>query len=277
MVPEETPNTGTEQNESSRPLPAGRRGRRSGRGRRGRGRPQPLAEPQGGPRPVDPDLEDESPRGQGRPRPDGDYLDEPLDSPGRREDPEGEPVPVGTADAPPERDQDPEDEPRVEYGPVSDADPESDDEDDEAPEPVDREGAEARVEPEEPEGRSPRDFSRGERDEFDRRADYDSGRRSEPREPVRQPFRPPQPERRPSLPPPPPLQPASAAAIRGALDDVNDVLERLHRAVDEMEGVLETLEIAERQKTADEREIESLRRALRQFQRPRERDGGHRR
>jgi hypothetical protein len=36
-----------------------------------------------------------------------------------------------------------------------------------------------------------------------------------------------------------------------------------------MEEVLETLEIAERQKDADEREIESLRRALRQLQRPR--------
>jgi hypothetical protein len=42
-----------------------------------------------------------------------------------------------------------------------------------------------------------------------------------------------------------------------------------------MEEVLETLELAERQKDADEYEIESLRRALRQFHRPRE--GGHRR
>jgi hypothetical protein len=41
-----------------------------------------------------------------------------------------------------------------------------------------------------------------------------------------------------------------------------------------MEEVLETLELAERQKDADENEIESLRRALRQFQRPRE--GGQR-
>jgi hypothetical protein len=37
-----------------------------------------------------------------------------------------------------------------------------------------------------------------------------------------------------------------------------------------MEEVLETLELAERQKDADENEIESLRRALRQFHRPRE-------
>jgi hypothetical protein len=36
-----------------------------------------------------------------------------------------------------------------------------------------------------------------------------------------------------------------------------------------MEEVLETLELAERQKTADEREIESLRRALGHLRRPR--------
>ena len=36
-----------------------------------------------------------------------------------------------------------------------------------------------------------------------------------------------------------------------------------------MEEVLELAELADRQKTADEREIESLRRALRQLQRPR--------
>jgi hypothetical protein len=37
-----------------------------------------------------------------------------------------------------------------------------------------------------------------------------------------------------------------------------------------MEEVLEMLELFERQKNADEREIESLRRALRQIHRPRE-------
>jgi len=37
-----------------------------------------------------------------------------------------------------------------------------------------------------------------------------------------------------------------------------------------MEEVLETLEMAERQKTADEQEIETLRRGLRQLHRPRE-------
>jgi hypothetical protein len=37
-----------------------------------------------------------------------------------------------------------------------------------------------------------------------------------------------------------------------------------------MEEVLETLELAERQKNADEQEIETLRRGLRQLHRPRE-------
>jgi aminoglycoside phosphotransferase len=41
--------------------------------------------------------------------------------------------------------------------------------------------------------------------------------------------------------------------------------------------VLETLELAERQKIDDEREIESLQRALRQLHRPREGGGPQRR
>jgi len=50
-----------------------------------------------------------------------------------------------------------------------------------------------------------------------------------------------------------------------------EIVEALKRAVDQMEEVLELVEMAERQKLADEREIESLRRALRQFHdRPRE-------
>jgi len=39
-----------------------------------------------------------------------------------------------------------------------------------------------------------------------------------------------------------------------------------------MEEVLETLELAERQKIDDEREIQNLQRALRQLNRPREHD-----
>lgn len=44
-----------------------------------------------------------------------------------------------------------------------------------------------------------------------------------------------------------------------------EVVEGLKRALDQMEEVLELVELAERQKLADEREIESLRRALRQL------------
>jgi hypothetical protein len=55
---------------------------------------------------------------------------------------------------------------------------------------------------------------------------------------------------------------------------VNHVIESLQDALDEMEEVLELLEALERQGDIDAREIESLRRALRQFQRPRESGGG---
>jgi hypothetical protein len=70
-----------------------------------------------------------------------------------------------------------------------------------------------------------------------------------------------------------PHQPASRASIQQAIEQVNRIVQSLKEASDEMEGVLEMLELFERQGDADEREIESLRRALRQFQRPR--DGGH--
>jgi hypothetical protein len=66
---------------------------------------------------------------------------------------------------------------------------------------------------------------------------------------------------------------SSPATISQAIELVNQVVQKLRVSLDEMEDVLEMLEIIERQNDADEREIESLRRALRQFQRPR--DGGH--
>ena len=59
------------------------------------------------------------------------------------------------------------------------------------------------------------------------------------------------------------------SAISQALDEVMQIVDSLKRAVDQMEEVLELVELAERQKLADEQEIESLRRALRQLQRPR--------
>jgi len=75
------------------------------------------------------------------------------------------------------------------------------------------------------------------------------------------------------VPEPGPAREAPASrvpAVSQAIEQVNDVIEELKRALDEMEEVLETLELAERQKIDDEREIESLQRALRQLHRPRE-------
>jgi polyhydroxyalkanoate synthesis regulator phasin len=54
---------------------------------------------------------------------------------------------------------------------------------------------------------------------------------------------------------------------------VNQIIETLRESLDDMEEVLETLELAERQKNADEQEIEQLRRSLRPLQHPRDR--GH--
>jgi plasmid stabilization system protein ParE len=59
------------------------------------------------------------------------------------------------------------------------------------------------------------------------------------------------------------------SAISHAVNEVMQVVELLKQALDQMEDVLELTEHAERQKLGDEREIESLRRALRQLQQPR--------
>lgn len=64
-------------------------------------------------------------------------------------------------------------------------------------------------------------------------------------------------------------------AITDAIEQVNRIIEELKHSLDEMEEVLETLELAERQKIDDEREIQSLQRALRQLHRPREHDQRH--
>jgi predicted RNase H-like nuclease (RuvC/YqgF family) len=60
------------------------------------------------------------------------------------------------------------------------------------------------------------------------------------------------------------------AAISKAIEEVSQIVEGLKSALDQMEEVLELVELAERQKIEDEREIESLRQALRQLHRPRE-------
>jgi predicted RNase H-like nuclease (RuvC/YqgF family) len=57
-------------------------------------------------------------------------------------------------------------------------------------------------------------------------------------------------------------------SITTAIEQVNKIIDELKHSLDEMEEVLETLELAERQKIDDEREIESLQRALRQLHRP---------
>lgn len=70
-----------------------------------------------------------------------------------------------------------------------------------------------------------------------------------------------------------PTQTASRPSVEKAIEEVNGIVDALRGALDDMEEVLEMLEAFERQNNADEREIESLRRALRQMHRPR--DGGH--
>ena len=67
--------------------------------------------------------------------------------------------------------------------------------------------------------------------------------------------------------------PAGPITVEKAIEEVSAVVESLRTSLEEMEEVLEMLELFERQKNADEREIESLRRAVRQMNRPR--DGGH--
>jgi len=73
--------------------------------------------------------------------------------------------------------------------------------------------------------------------------------------------------------PPPPYQEPQRAPLIGvqqAIEEVNQIIETLRATLDDMDAVLETLELAERQKNADEQEIETLRRGLRQLHRPRE-------
>lgn len=64
------------------------------------------------------------------------------------------------------------------------------------------------------------------------------------------------------------IQPASPAAVTEAIDEVNRIITTLRESLDTMDEILETLELAEVQKTADEREIQSLRNAMRGFDRP---------
>ena len=78
-----------------------------------------------------------------------------------------------------------------------------------------------------------------------------------------------------SAPPPEPGPPAAihdapaSSAISEAVNEVMGIVESLKQALAQMEDVLELVEHAERQKLADEHEIDSLRRLLRQLQHPR--------
>jgi len=72
-----------------------------------------------------------------------------------------------------------------------------------------------------------------------------------------------------------PETPHRPPAISDAIEQVNRIIEELKHSLDEMEEVLETLELAERQKIDDEREIQSLQRALRQLHRPRDHEQRH--
>jgi hypothetical protein len=90
-----------------------------------------------------------------------------------------------------------------------------------------------------------------------------------PREQVER--RPIQPQPRPVPGPQPEREHApKIPAVTQAIEQVNEIIEELKRALNEMEDVLETLELAERQKIDDEREIEELKRALRRLHRPRD-------
>jgi len=63
---------------------------------------------------------------------------------------------------------------------------------------------------------------------------------------------------------------ATHGSIQAAIEQVNEIISALKDTLEQMDEVLESLEYFERQGNADEREIESLRRSLRQLQRPRE-------
>jgi len=59
-----------------------------------------------------------------------------------------------------------------------------------------------------------------------------------------------------------------SSAISQAVEEVTQIVESLKQTLAQMEEVLELVELAERQKSADEREIVSLRQALRKIQQP---------
>jgi uncharacterized protein Yka (UPF0111/DUF47 family) len=79
---------------------------------------------------------------------------------------------------------------------------------------------------------------------------------------------PPGPRYQPEVSAPPPIR-EEGSAISQAVSEVMEVVESLKQALEKMEEALELVEHAERQKLADEHEIDSLRRLLHQLQQPR--------
>lgn len=65
------------------------------------------------------------------------------------------------------------------------------------------------------------------------------------------------------------FRPAEPSAISQAVAHATEIAESLKQTIDQLDEILELVEIAERQKLADEREIEELRRALRRIHPPR--------
>jgi hypothetical protein len=61
---------------------------------------------------------------------------------------------------------------------------------------------------------------------------------------------------------------ADVSAIGRTVEEVRQIVESLEQALEQMEEVLRLVELAEHQKFADERELESLRRALHKLQPP---------
>ncbi len=92
-----------------------------------------------------------------------------------------------------------------------------------------------------------------------------------PREPQRdrRPERRPEPLRPKPWVKPADFRPAEISAVSQAVAHATEIAESLKQMIDQLDEVLELVEVAERQKLADEREIDELRRALRRIQPPR--------
>ena len=66
----------------------------------------------------------------------------------------------------------------------------------------------------------------------------------------------------------PPAAKRDRSAVSEAVEEVRQIVESLEQALEQMEEVLRLVEQAEHQKSADDRELESLRRALHRLQPP---------